>query len=192
MKAALYARVSTLVNQLPELRAHVAARQWEPSAEFVDHGVSGVRESRPALDQLVKAAKRRRFDVLVVWKLDRLGRNLRHLILLLDELASLGVGFVSLGEGIDTQTPAGRLQLHILGAIAEFERERLRERVLAGLSRAKAQGRKLGRPTKDVPVEKLASVEGFSVREAAARLGVSIATVSRWRAFQKTHANPAV
>jgi len=164
MKAALYARVSTLVNQLPELRAHVAARQWEPSAEFVDHGVSGVRESRPALDQLVKAAKRRRFDVLVVWKLDRLGRNLRHLILLLDELASLGVGFVSLGEGIDTQTPAGRLQLHILGAIAEFERERLRERVLAGLSRARAQGRKLGRPTKDVPVDKLASVEGFSVR----------------------------
>ena len=101
---------------------------------------------------------------MVVCKLDRLGRSLRHLILLLDELASLGVGFVSLGEGIDTQTPAGRLQLHILGAIAEFERERLRERVLAGLSRARAQGRKLGRPTKDVPVDKLASVEGFSVR----------------------------
>jgi len=148
--------------------------------------------SGPARKSARKAAKRRRFDVLVVWKLDRLGRNLRHLILLLDELASLGVGFVSLGEGIDTQTPAGRLQLHILGAIAEFERERLRERVLAGLSRARAQGRKLGRPTKDVPVEKLASVEGFSVREAAARLGVSIATVSRWRAFQKTHGNPAV
>lgn len=158
----------------------MAARQWEPSAEFVDHGVSGVCESRPALDQLVKAAKRRRFDVLVVWKLDRLGRNLRHLILLLDELAGLGVGFVSLGEGIDTQTPAGRLQLHILGAIAEFERERLRERVLAGLNRARAQGRMLGRPRQVVPEERVAAVRGLSVRQAARVLGVSPATAARW------------
>ena len=124
MKAAIYARVSTLdqepENQLLELRRYVEARAWE-ATEFVDHGVSGAKDSRPALDQLVKDAKRRRFDVLVCWRLDRLGRNLRHLILLLDDLQAIGVGFVSLAEGIDATTPAGRLQLHILGAIAEFE-----------------------------------------------------------------------
>jgi DNA invertase Pin-like site-specific DNA recombinase len=92
---------------------------------------------------------------LVVWRLDRLGRNLRHLILLLDELNAVGVAFVSLGEGIDTATPAGRLQLHILGAIAEFERARIQERVRAGLARAKAQGRVLGRPRVRVSPERL-------------------------------------
>ena len=89
---------------------------------------------------------RRRFDVLVWWRLDRLGRNLRHLILLLDELHAVGVAFVSLAEGIDATTPAGRLQLHVLGAIAEFERARIQECIMAGLARAKAQGKRLGRP----------------------------------------------
>ena len=84
-----------------------------------------------AVDQLLADARRRRFDVVVCWRLDRLGRNLRHLILLLDELHAVGVGFVTLGEGIDTTSPSGRLVLHVLGAIAEFERERLRERVLS-------------------------------------------------------------
>src|SRR5918993_942935 len=95
---------------------------------------------------MVKDARRRRFDVVVVWRLDRLGRNLRHLILLLDDLQATGVAFVSLSEGIDATTPAGRLQLHVLGAIAEFERERIKERVVAGLARARAQGKRLGRP----------------------------------------------
>src|SRR5687767_7430847 len=103
MKAAIYARVSTLdqepENQLRDLREYCARRGWQPS-EFVDHGVSGAKEKRPALDALVRDAKRRRFDVLIVWRLDRLGRSLKHLILLLDELADLGVDFVSLGEGI--------------------------------------------------------------------------------------------
>ena len=88
-------------------------RGWT-AVEYVDRGVSGAKDRRPALDELLKAARRRRFDVLVCWRLDRLGRNLRHLILLLDELQALGVAFVTLGEGIDTTTPAGRLQLHIL------------------------------------------------------------------------------
>ena len=149
LRAALYARVSTVdqtcENQLVELRAYAAARAWS-GREFVDTGVSGAKESRLALDALIRAARRRQIDTVVCWRLDRLGRNLRHLILLLDELIAVGVGFVSLNEGIDTTTPAGRLQLHVLGAIAEFERERVRERVRAGLARARAQGRRLGRP----------------------------------------------
>jgi Resolvase, N terminal domain len=100
--------------------------------------VSGSKDRRPALDVLVRDAKRRKFDVLVCWRLDRLGRNLRHLILFLDELSALGVAFVSLQEGIDATTPAGRLQLHVLGAIAEFERSRIQERVRAGIARARA------------------------------------------------------
>ncbi len=189
MRAAIYARVSTLEqepeNQLQELRRYVEARGWT-ATEYVDKGVSGARESRPALDQLMKDAKRRRIDVLVVWKLDRLGRSLRHLILLLDELATLRVAFVSLNEGIDTGTPAGRLQLHILGAIAEFERDRIRERVVAGLNRARSQGQKLGRPRQVVPVERLQAVEGLSVRQAAQQLEVSVGTAHRWLAFKKT------
>jgi DNA invertase Pin-like site-specific DNA recombinase len=87
------------------------------------------------LDALLADARRRRFDVLVVWRLDRLGRNLRHLITLLEDLQALGIAFVSLNEGIDATTPAGKLQMHILGAIAEFERARIAERVKAGLQR---------------------------------------------------------
>ena len=146
MKAAIYARVSTLdqapENQLLELRGYVEARGWS-AVEYVDKGVSGAKDRRPALDALLRDAKRRRFDVLICWRLDRLGRNLRHLILLIDELQALGVAFVSLAEGIDATTPAGRLQLHVLGAIAEFERARIAERVTAGLARARKQGKRL-------------------------------------------------
>ncbi|BCS32680.1 resolvase [Luteitalea sp. TBR-22] len=183
MRAALYARVSTLdqepENQLRELRSYVSHRQWQ-AREYVDHGVSGAKESRPSLDALLKDAKRRRFDVLVVWRLDRLGRNLRHLVLFLDELQALGIAFVTLGEGIDTSTPAGRLQLHILSAMAEFERARIAERVKAGLARAKAQGRRLGRPKRQRLTEsQRAELAGLSVRDAAKRLGVSAATAHR-------------
>src|SRR6187551_2329816 len=132
MKAAIYARVSTLdqepENQLHEIRHYVQARGW-PALEYADRGVSGAKDRRPALDQLLADARRRRFDVVVCWRLDRLGRNLKHLITLLDELQALGVAFVSLAEAIDATTPAGKLQLHILAAIAEFERDRIRERV---------------------------------------------------------------
>ena len=110
MRAALYARVSTTdqtcENQLLELRRYCEARGWEIIREFVDQGVSGSKDRRPALDHLVSDAKRRRFDVLVCWRLDRLGRSLKHLITLLDELQALGVAFVSLAEGIDATTPA--------------------------------------------------------------------------------------
>ena len=184
MRAAIYARVSTLdqepENQLQDLRRYVEARGWTV-VEYVDCGVSGAKDRRPALDQLLANAKRRRFDVVVCWRLDRLGRSLKHLITLLDELQALGVAFVSLGEGIDATTPAGKLQMHILGAIAEFERERIRERVLAGLQRARSQGKRLGRPPDRVPLERLRAVAGLTVDVAAVRLGVSRSTIKRWR-----------
>jgi DNA invertase Pin-like site-specific DNA recombinase len=183
MRAAVYARVSTVdqepENQLQEVRRYVQARDWT-AVEYVDRGVSGAKDRRPALDDLVRDARRRRFDVLVCWRLDRLGRNLKHLITLLDELQALGIAFVSLAEGIDATTPAGKLQMHILGAIAEFERERIRERVLAGLQRG-TQGKRLGRPQVHPPVEQLRRVSGLPAHIAAERLGVSRSTVKRWR-----------
>src|SRR5687767_4265263 len=183
-RAAIYARVSTLEqtteNQLAEVRRYVQARGWEIK-EYVDEGVSGAKDRRPALDELLRDAKRRRFDVVVCWRLDRLGRNLKHLITLLEELQALGVAFVSLAEGIDATTPAGKLQMHILGAIAEFERARIRERVLAGLARARTQGKRLGRPKARLPIERLQAVAGMPAAGAADRLGESQSTRKRWR-----------
>ena len=184
LRAAVYARVSThdqeVENQLGELRRFVEVRGWS-ATEYVDVGVSGAKDRRPALDRVVADARRRRFDVLVCWRLDRLGRNLRHLVTLLDDLQALGIAFVSLGEGIDCTTPAGRLQLHVLAALAEFERGRIQERVRAGLARARRQGKRLGRPVAVIPSDRVAEVAGLSVREAAAMLRVSPSTLKRWR-----------
>jgi DNA invertase Pin-like site-specific DNA recombinase len=184
MRAAIYARVSTLdqepENQLVELRRYTQARGWT-AKEYVDRGVSGSKDRRPALDQLVADAKRRRFDVLVCWRLDRLGRNLKHLVSLLDDLQALGVAFVSLAEGIDATTPAGRLQMHILGAIAEFERARIAERVRAGLARAKASGTRLGRRPHRISEADLKATAGLSVRRAAATLGLPASVIQRRR-----------
>jgi DNA invertase Pin-like site-specific DNA recombinase len=180
VRAAIYARVSTFdqepENQLAEIRRYINARGWT-AVEYIDRGVSGAKDRRPDLDRLLADARRRRFDVLVVWRLDRLGRNLRHLIVLLEELQALGIAFVSLNEGIDATTPAGKLQMHILGAIAEFERARIAERVKAGLQRARAQGKRLGRPRK---VPSTIAVPGGSVRHAARVWGVSKSTAARW------------
>ena len=184
-RAAIYARVSTLdqepENQLQELRRYIEARGWT-AQEYTDHGVSGAKDRRPALDRLVTDAKRRRFDVLVCWRLDRLGRSLKHLITLLADLEALGVSFVSLAEGIDATTPAGKLQMHILAAISEFERSRTIERVQAGLQRAKRQGRTLGRPRAMISRFQLARVAGLSSREAAKALGVPRSTLQRYLA----------
>ena len=188
MRAAIYARVSTFdqepENQLAELRRYAAARGWD-AKEFVDHGVSGAKERRPALDAMVADATRRRVDAVVVWRLDRLGRNLKHLITLIDELQAMGIAFVSLGEGIDATTPAGKLQLHILAAIAEFERARIQERVMAGLARAKAQGKKLGRRPHVISAVRLESAAHLSLRKAADALGVSHTVVQRHRLLRK-------
>lgn len=184
MRVAVYARVSTIdqepENQLQELRRYVEARGWT-FAEYVDHGVSGAKERRPALDRLMRDARRRKFDAVVVWRLDRLGRNLRHLILLLEELSTVGISFVSLSEGIDATTAAGKLQLHLLGAFAEFERGRIQERVMAGLARARARGVRLGRPEASIPQQAVVETAVMPLDDAAKALGVSRSTVKRWR-----------
>ena len=173
---ALYARVSTtdqhVENQLAELRRYAAARGWL-AVEYVDEGVSGAKDRRPALDRLAADVKRHKVDAVVCWRLDRLGRNLRHLVWLLDEWNARGVAFVTLGEGIDTSTPAGRLVAGVLGSIAEFERARIQERVRAGLARARSQGKRLGRPPRH------GHRVAVTVREAAVRWGVSKTTAAK-------------
>lgn len=185
MRTAIYCRVSTqaqeTLNQSIELKRYCELRQWTVVDEFIDHGVSGMTEARPQLDRMMKAARRRAFDLVLVWKLDRLGRNLRHLIVTIDEFRALSIGFASLNEGIDTTTPAGKLQLHVLAAISEFEYGRLQERIRLGMARAKAQGRHVGRPRPNVTDDQLIAVEGLSVRQAASRLGISKSFVHSWR-----------
>jgi DNA invertase Pin-like site-specific DNA recombinase len=180
MHCAIYARVSTTdqttENQLLELRRYVAARGWT-AVEYVDHGVSGSKDRRPALDELTTAVRRHKVDAVVCWRLDRLGRNLRHLVLLLDDWQARGVAFITLGEGIDTSTAAGRLVAGVLGSIAEFERARIQERVRAGLNRARAQGKRLGRPRGTPPPTSLPA--GTTVRQAALLWGVSKSTAAR-------------
>src|SRR5262245_57837009 len=186
IRAALYTRVSTdqqtTLNQRRELQAYCDARGLT-AVEYVDDGISGAKESRPALNALLKDARRRKFDLLIVWKLDRLGRSLRHLILTLDELQSLGVGFVSLTEALDTTTAAGRFQTALLAAVAEYERSLIRERVISGLARAKAQGVRLGR-RRATPLPEGAP-RGLTVRQAAKLWGCSKSTAAeRLRAGQ--------
>ncbi len=184
LRAALYARVSTTdqtcENQLLELRRYAEARGWTPT-EYVDNGISGAKERRPALDQLLTDARQRRIDVIVVWRLDRFGRSLRHLVTTIDELAAAGVAFVSMGESIDTASPTGRLMPGILGSFAQFERERIKERIQAGLQRARRQGQRLGRRRQKIDPVALQRVHGMSVREAAKALGVPASRVHRER-----------
>jgi putative DNA-invertase from lambdoid prophage Rac len=184
VRAAIYARVSTAdqtcENQLLELRRYCAARGWE-ATEYVDTGISGAKERRPALDRLMTDAGQRRIDAIVVWRLDRFGRNLRHLVTTIEELAAAGVAFVSMGESIDTASPTGRLMLGILGSFAQFERERIRERIQAALQRARRQGQHLGLRRQRIATEALERVHNLSVREAAKVLGVPASRVYRER-----------
>src|SRR3989475_8711505 len=184
-RAGLYARVSTseqnCENQLAALRAFAAARGWE-AHEFFDQGVSGAKDRRPALDAMLAAARARKIDVLAVVKLDRLARSTHHLLSIGKELESVAVDLVALDQAIDTTTPSGRLLFHVLAAIAEFERDLIRERVIAGLRRAKAQGRKLGRPLLhqvDAAEARRLMAQGLSLRAAGRALGVHPMVVRR-------------
>ncbi len=149
--AALYARVSTLEQncevQLEDLRRY-AAQRFALYREYIDVGVSGAQRHRPQLDALRKDARKRLFDVVLVWKFDRFARSLKHLIESLDEFSALGIDFVSYTEGVDTTTPSGQLLFHIVGAVAQFERDLIAERVRAGMAHAKSLGKHIGRPAR--------------------------------------------
>ena len=174
-----YARVST-VDQHPEMQIE-ALNTAGCTEVFTDHGVSGARESRPQLDKCL--AYLRPGDELVVWKLDRLGRSVSHLVAVVGQLADRGIQFVSLTEHINTTTAAGRLLFHIIAALAQMERELTRERTLAGLQAARAAGKPLGRkPVMTAQRVQIASrmlKEGHSVSEVAATLGVGRASLYR-------------
>src|SRR6266851_4968090 len=150
MRAALYARVSTAHNgqdpqvQVRELREYCARRGWTIAGEFVDAGISGTKEHRPALDRLLALCQKRSVDAVVVYRYDRFARSLRQLVNALEDFRSLGIDFISLHEGVDTSTPNGRLVFGIFASIAEFERELIRDRVRSGLAAAKAKGKRLG------------------------------------------------
>ena len=150
MRLALYARVSTRQQtatvQLDALRRYAEARGAAQTAEYIDEGVSGARSERPALSRLMDNARKRAFDAVVVTKLDRLARSVRHLTGLAAELEALGVDLIVIDQSLDTSTPAGRLLFNVLGSIAEFERDLIRERVSAGLEAARRTGKQLGRP----------------------------------------------
>jgi DNA invertase Pin-like site-specific DNA recombinase len=184
-RAAIYARVSTKNNgqnpetQLVALREYVQNRGWVIVGEYVDHGVSGSKDRRPELDRLMKDARARKLDAVIVARFDRFARSTRHLIVALEEFSSLGVDFISLGESIDTSTAMGKMIFTVLGAVAELERNIIRERVTMGLYRARKQGKQLGRPKVVVDREKVRELyqAGSSVRAIAAQLGLTKSTV---------------
>lgn len=187
MRAAIYTRVSTDRqtdnSQLGELRDHCRRRGWTDPAEYRDVA-SGARFTRQGLDRMMADIRRRRLDVVVCFKLDRLGRSLPHLAQLVAELAANGVALVCTSQGIDTSNdnPAGRLQLGVLMAVAEFERAIIRERVNAGLRAARERGVRLGRPeTNGVHAEAVRRLraEGKGIRAIARELGLPVASVHK-------------
>lgn len=186
IRVALYARVSTLNGQNPEmqlaeLREYAQRRGWIVTSEYVDLGVSGSKESRPELNRMLKDAHARTIDAVLCWKLDRLGRSLKHLVTTIEDLTAYGVAFVSLRDNLDLSTPSGRLMMHLLGAMAEFERELIRERVSAGIHAARKRGVRIGRPKTYISPEKVQALRdtGTPWRQIAKRLGVGTGTAVR-------------
>ena len=167
--------------QTRELREYCEHRGWKVAGEYVDIGISGTKDKRPELDRLMADAHRRRFDVVAVWKFDRFARSVSHLLRALDTFHTLGVEFVSLSESLDTATPAGRMVFTVLGAVAELERSLIAERVRAGLRNARAKGKKLGRPGKDVNVEEIAKLRaaGNSWRAISRATGIPVRSARR-------------
>ena len=186
-RAALYLRISTknhgqtTETQAVALREYAAHRGFDIAEEYRDEGISGSKDSRPALDKLMRDARARKFDVVIVARFDRFARSVSHLLRALEEFGHLGVDFVSVSESIDTSTPMGKMIFTVLGAVAELERNLIRERVVMGLDRARKQGKKLGRPRTLVDREKVAALraQGLSLRQIATELKVSKDKVAR-------------
>ena len=197
MRAAVYARVSTSASkndtakprqksqspemQLRDFSEYCERRGWRVAGEYVDVGISGTKEKRPELDRLMADGHRRHFDVVVVWSFDRMARSVSHLLRVLETFNSLGIAFVSLREQIDTSTPAGKMIFTVLGAVAELERSLIVERVRAGLRNARAKGKRLGRPSKNVDASKITALraQGMTLRAIAQQLGVGVGTLYR-------------
>ena len=186
-KVCLYCRVSTLnqtsENQLRELRAVAERMGYEIVSEFIDNGISGAksRKDRPALDEMMKQATQRKFEMVLCWSIDRLGRSLQHLVEILNELQAMKIDLFFMQQGMDTTTPSGRMIFSVFGAIGEFERNLIRERVIAGQQRAKASGVHIGRPTKMNEgmrsAIKAMHENGMSIRQIAKSCKVGIGTV---------------
>jgi DNA invertase Pin-like site-specific DNA recombinase len=183
-RAIVYTRVSTgeqnLDMQLRELPEYVQRRGWE-LVDTISDKCTGAKDRRPGLDKLMVDAKKRRFDVVVVWKFDRFARSTSHLLRALEEFNALGIDFVSLHEAVDTSTPMGKAMFTIIGAIAELERNTIRERCAAGRKAAVRRGVRFGRPAVQVNVEKVRHLreEGLSLRGIAHKVGVSHETVAK-------------
>jgi len=188
-KVAIYCRVSTLDqtinNQLLELRDHCSRMEWEVVKEYADEGLSGTlsREKRPALNALIKDAYRKRFDSVVCWDIFRIGRSMKELVLFLSDMKDRDIGICSVRQGFDTSTTMGEIMFQFVGILSSWEREMIRERTLAGLERARREGKTLGRRkvTNDTMTAKIIELRTAkkSLREIASEVGVSIATVHR-------------
>ena len=199
-RVAIYARVSTSnhgqdVNvQTRELEQFATARGWRLVDSYLDCGISGAKDRRPQLDRLMADARRRRFDVVLVYRYDRFARSLRHLVNALEEFRALGIEFVSIHEGVDTTTPNGRLVFGIFASIAEFERELIRDRVKSGLRNAVAKGKKLGRPRRVLDAAEITRLRacGCGWRTIAGKMGCGVSTVLRvaQNASQRDSENP--
>jgi DNA invertase Pin-like site-specific DNA recombinase len=186
-RAGIYARVSTNNGQDPEvqfaeIRQFCKRRDWTTVQEYVDKGISGSKEHRPALDKLLADCRKRAVDCVVVYRYDRFARSLRQLVNALEEFRALGIDFVSLHEGVDTSTPNGRLVFGIFASIAEFERELIRDRVKSGLALAKSRGKRLGRPRVNVDRLRIATLrnQGRCWAEICHVSGISKGTAQRF------------
>src|SRR3989454_733153 len=197
-RAALYMRVSTkghgqtTETQAVALREYSAHRGFEIIEEYRDEGISGSKHSRPALDRLMKDARCRKFDVVIVARFDRFARSVSHLLRALEEFNHVGVDFASVSESVDTSTPMGKMIFTVLGAVAELERNLIKERVQMGISRARRQGKSLGRPRVEIDPLQVAGLrsQGYSWNQIADRLGVGRGTAER--AFKSLSQKPSI
>src|SRR6266850_4739746 len=183
MRIGIYARVSTKDQscelQLRDLRTYCAARRFDLVREYVDVGQSGARDPRPKLNILMDDARKRQFDAIVVWRFDRFARSTKHLLSALEEFRSLGIQFISYQENMDTSSPLGQALFTIVSAVAQLERDLIRERVSAGIRNARENGKKFGRPKSTVDRERILELKerGLSLRQIAEKLGVGYGTV---------------
>jgi DNA invertase Pin-like site-specific DNA recombinase len=184
-RVVLYGRVSTPVqkveSQMGPLRTYAASRGLQVVEEITDIGISGKKASRPGLNRLMDMARKRLIDGVIVFQFSRFARSIRHLLEALQEFKSLGISFISYSENIDTNTPLGEALFAVIGALSQLEADLIRERVVAGLARVKAEGKRLGRPRVEVTAEKVAGEYARlkSIRLVARQLKISPATVQR-------------